>query len=157
MWYRLFYLQYFTFTLLSYNDSHLLLNLPACWKFFINISYMKVLITRWPPQLNMWSSCSQGLATRLQETQSVRFVWIKKKDFCSVYLMSLFYRRSLKSWRPSMTKLTLTEWLWSPQRWSIIIRAYRNCNINCNINPVPGYHLCRVKIEHKEVPCTGHV
>ena len=85
----------------------------------------------------------------------VCLIWIKKKDFCSVYLMSLFYRRSsvyflslfyrrsfvylmslfyrrssvylmslfyrrsLKSWRPSMTKLTLTEWLWSPQRWNV--------------------------------------
>ena len=123
-WYRLFYLQYFTFTFLSYNDSHLLLNLPACWKFIINISYMTVLITRWPPQLNMWSSCSRGRAMRLQETQSVRFVWIKKKDFCSVYLMSLFYRRSLKSWRPSTMKSTLTEWLWSPQRWNV--KSYKH-------------------------------
>ena len=104
---------------LLFYYSHLLLNQPVCWKFFINISYLKVLITRWPPQLNTWLSCSRGRAMRLQETQSVRFVWIKKKDFCSVYLMSLFYRRSLKSWRPSMTKLTLTEWLWSPQRWNV--------------------------------------
>ena len=72
-------MQSFTFTYLSNDPSHLLLNIPACWKFFINILYMKVFITRWPPQLNMWSFCSRGRATRLQETQSVRFVWIKKK------------------------------------------------------------------------------
>ena len=150
-------MQSFTFTYLSNDHSHLLLSIPACWKFFINILYMKVLTTRWPPQLNMWSSCSRGRATRLQETQSVRFVWIEKKISVQfIWCLSFIgdhWRVGDHRWWSWLLRNGFGHHrgeMWSPMNT-------QNGNITWNINSVPGYHLCRVQIEHKEVPCTGHV